>query len=61
MAEATEWVLEEIPVNLRRMIELAVEKGASSSLTTLPIKEPGFYLNKNAFWYICYPRDRGGS
>ena len=48
-AEATAQVLEELPADLRRMTELAAEKGASSWLTTLPIEEHGFYLNKTAF------------
>ena len=37
--EATVHVLEEVHVDLRRMTELAAEKGASSWLTALPIKE----------------------
>ena len=34
---------------LFEMIELASEKGASSWLTTLPIKDLGFRLNKQHF------------
>ena len=33
----------------RREMELAQEKGASSWLTTLPIKEHGYALHKGAF------------
>ena len=36
--------------DLRRMIELAAEKGPFNWLTILPIEEHGFYLNKTAFW-----------
>ena len=55
-AEAPAGVLEEVPVDLRRMIELATEKGVSSWLTTLPIEEYRFYLNKTAFWDGYYMR-----
>ena len=55
-AEATAGVLEKVPVDVRRMIELAAEKGASSWLTTLPIEEHGFHLNKTAFWDAIYMR-----
>ena len=55
-AEATVGVLEEVPVDLRSMVELAAEKGASSWLTTLPIEEHGFYLNETAFWDAIYLR-----
>ena len=49
-------MLEEVPVDVRRMIELAAEKGASSWLTTLPIEEHGFHLNKTPFWDAIYMR-----
>ena len=51
-------MLEEVPVHLRRMIELAAEKDASSWLTTLPIKDHGFYLNKTGFWDAIHMRYR---
>ena len=35
---------------LKRAMELAQEKGASSWLTALPIQEDGFTLHKSAFW-----------
>ena len=54
--EATAQVLEEVPADLRRMTELAAEKGASSWLATLPIEEHGFYLNKTAFWDAIHMR-----
>ena len=37
-------------VSLKRAMELAQEKGASSWLTALPIQEHGFTLHKSAFW-----------
>ncbi len=33
-----------------KLLEAISEKGASNWLTTLPIKEYGFYLNKQTFW-----------
>ena len=37
-----------------RILEAITEKGASSWLTAMPIKEHGFYLNKQEFWdSIC--------
>ena len=38
-----------LPDNLKRAMDLASEKGASSWLTTLPIDEYGFALHKGAF------------
>ena len=38
--------------------EHTAEKGATSWLTTLPIKEHGFYLNKTAFWDAIHMRYR---
>ena len=38
-----------LPSNLQRAMELASEKGASAWLTSLPIKEHGFTLHKQAF------------
>ena len=38
-----------LPSPLQRAMSLAQEKGASSWLTTLPIKEFGFALHKSAF------------
>ena len=33
-----------------KLLEAICEKGASNWLTTMPIKEYGFYLNKQTFW-----------
>ena len=38
-----------LPQGLKRAVDLATEKGASSWLTTLPINEHGFALHKVAF------------
>ncbi len=40
---------DDLPVSLKRSVELASEKGASSWLSTLPIQEHGFCLHKGAF------------
>ena len=40
---------EDLPHTLKRAMELAQEKGASSWLTALPIEEFGFTLHKRAF------------
>ena len=53
---ATAHVLEEVHANLRRMTELAAEKGASSWLTALPGEEHGSYLNKTVFWDAIHMR-----
>ena len=39
-----------------RLLEATFEAGSSNWLTTLPIKEHGFYLEKQAFWdtFIVY-------
>ena len=50
IAEVAAQVFDEASAELRRMIELASEKGASSWLATLPIEEHGFHLSKTAFW-----------
>ena len=38
-----------LPDDLRRIVQLSSEKGASSSLSVLPIEEHGFALHKGAF------------
>ena len=38
----------------RKENDLNLETGETSWLTTLPIKEAGYILNKQSFW-ICYP------
>ena len=38
-----------MPVTLKRAVELAKEKGASTWLTSLPLSEHGFTLHKGAF------------
>lgn len=39
-----------LPNNLRHVVQLSSEKGASSWLFVLPIEEHGFVLHKGAFW-----------
>ena len=34
----------------QKLLEAITEKGASNWLTTLPLKDHGFYLNKQVFW-----------
>ena len=48
-SQMAEELSQSLPPNLQRAIDLAKEKGASSWLTTLPIKEFGFCLHKGAF------------
>ena len=46
-----------LPAVLQKSLELASEKGASARLMTLPIKEHGFSLPKQAFrdaLCVCY-------
>ena len=48
---------EAVPQKARRAMDLATEKGLSMSLTTLPLKELGFNLNKREFrdgLSLCY-------
>ena len=40
----------------KRILEASLETGSSNWLTTLPIKEHGFYLEKQAFWDSLYLR-----
>ena len=47
--EAINLLKTELPESLKRSVELASEKGASSWLTTLPIADFGFKLHKGAF------------
>ena len=42
-------LLERAPANLKRSVELASERGASSWLTVLAWQEHGFSLHKTAF------------
>lgn len=46
---AADTLLEILPDTLRNAVDLAKEKGASSWLTVLPLKEHGFTLHKGAF------------
>ena len=39
-----------------QLLEATLEAGSSNWLTTLPIKEHGFYLEKQAFWDTLYLR-----
>ena len=43
------------PIRLRSL-EASLENGTSNWLSTLPIKEHGFYLEKRAFWDALYLR-----
>ena len=47
--QAAEKTLAQLPVNQRRKVALAQEKGASSWLTVRPLREHGFDLSKSAF------------
>ena len=49
LISAVDSVSNDLPVSLKRSVELASEKGASSWLSTLPIQEHGFCLHKGAF------------
>ena len=42
-------MIDSLPQSLKRPLELAQERGASSWLTSLPIEEFGFTLHKGAF------------
>ena len=48
-AEDTQLLLEELPDDTKRMVNLAAEKGASNWLAVLPVDEHDFYLHKMAF------------
>ena len=39
-----------LPDSTKRAVDLATEKGTSSWLTAIPIKDLGFNLNKAPFW-----------
>ena len=45
-----------LPPDLKRIISLSSEKGASSWLSSLPVKEYGFALHKGAFCDALYLR-----
>ena len=40
----------------KRILEASLEAGSSNWLATFPIKEYGFYLEKQAFWDSLYLR-----
>ena len=47
-------IREQLNQNLRRLHDIAQEKGVSNWLTVLPIAEQDFNLNKHQFWdAIC--------
>ena len=48
-AEDSRLLLEELPDDIKRMVNLAAGKGASNWLSVLPVAEHGFYLHKTAF------------
>ena len=47
--QTQELVIQQLPSNNAKLVELACEKGSSSWLTTLPLEEYGFVLNKQEF------------
>ena len=47
--DEAERLLQKLPEQMERMVNLAAEKGASSWLAALPIDEHGFHLHKSAF------------
>ena len=47
-------IIQKIPPQTRRQLDLISEKGASSWLTSLPLKEYGFILNKQEFHDAIY-------
>ena len=49
IAGMTEDLRRELPMDLNRVIDLAAEKGASSWLSALPIRDHGFNLHRLAF------------
>ena len=55
-AEDSRLLLEEIPDDIKRMVNLAAEKGASNWLSVLLVAEHGFYLHKTAFRDATYLR-----
>jgi len=46
-------LLSEMPTAERRNIEAISQKGASSWLTSLPLKDQGYDLSKQEFWDAC--------
>ena len=48
--EAASSIRQTVPELLKRDMDLAQQRGASSWLTSLPIEEFGFSLHKGAFW-----------
>ena len=48
-AEDSRLLLEELPDDIKRLVNLAAEKGASNWLSVLLVAEHGFYLHKTAF------------
>ena len=57
MTQAASTLREEVPPALSKAMDLASQLGASSWLTSLPIREHGFCLHKGAFldaMALCY-------
>ena len=54
--EKLAYVKDLLPSHKLKVLEATTEKGASSWLTTLPLKDQGFYLNKQTFWDTIYLR-----
>ena len=49
MDEELKTILEDVDVKMKRILELAKEKGTSTWLTALPIQSLGYTLNKQEF------------
>ena len=49
MDERLKQVKTSLPTRTKRVVELAMEKGASNWLTVIPIKDLNFNLNKREF------------
>ena len=47
--EEADYIREKVPPNLQKAMTLAMEKGASTWLTVLPLTDHGFTLHKSAF------------
>ena len=43
-------ILDQLPINQRKAVEINSEKGASIWLTTLPLIDEGYTIPKNVFW-----------
>ena len=48
--EILQSIKEHVSPEKRKLLEISIENGASTWLTTLPIKDEGFQLDKQSFW-----------